>query len=107
MKKTTTSDLRLGNWLYDSQPKGFPMQVEGIGKDWIYLNFEGNESGVFENTDKEIYPIPITKELYNKIEEENKDMTIPSIYVAHSLDWLQNMAYFINGKELEIRREWL
>ena len=42
------------------------MQVEGIGKDWIYLNFEGNESDCFENTDKEIYPIPITKELIVK-----------------------------------------
>ena len=66
MKQITTSDLRLGNWLYDSQPKGFPMQVEGIGKDWIYLNFEGNEGDCFENTDKEIYPIPITKELIVK-----------------------------------------
>lgn len=64
--KVSPTDLRLGNWLYDSQPSGFPMQVEGIGRDWIYLNFEGNESDCFENTDKEIYPIPITKELIVK-----------------------------------------
>ena len=106
-KKITTSDLRLGNWLYESDKSKFPMQVESIGKNWIYLDFEDNEGDVFENSDKEIYPIPLTKELYNKIEEENKDMTIPSIYVAHSLDWLQNMAYFINGKELKIERGWL
>ena len=43
------------------------MQVEGIGKDWIYLNFEGNESDCFENTDKEIYPIPLNKELLENI----------------------------------------
>ena len=66
MKKTTTSDLRLKNWLYESDKSKFPMQVEGIGKDWIYLNFEGNEGDCFENTDKEIYPIPITKELIVK-----------------------------------------
>lgn len=67
MKKITTSDLRLGNWLYDSQYKGFPMQVEGIGKDWIYLNFEENEGDVFENTDKEIYPIKITDRLIKSL----------------------------------------
>ena len=66
MKQITTSDLRLKNWLYESDKSKFPMQVEGIGKDWIYLNFEGNESDCFENTDKEIYPIPITKELIVK-----------------------------------------
>ena len=66
MKQITTSDLRLRNWLYESKDSKFPMQVEGIGKDWIYLNFEGNEGDCFENTDKEIYPIPITKELIVK-----------------------------------------
>jgi hypothetical protein len=74
MKKITTSDLRLGNWLYDSQYKGFPMQVEGIGKDWIYLNFEENEGEVFENTDKEIYPIPITKDLLLHLANDFEDV---------------------------------
>jgi hypothetical protein len=63
----TTSDLRLGNWLYYTKESKFPMQVEGIGKDWIYLNFDGNEGDCFENTDKEIYPIPLNKELLEKI----------------------------------------
>ena len=67
MEQIKKSDLRLGNWLYDSQPKGFPMQVEGIGIDWIYLNFEGNEGDVFENTDKEIYPIPFSVELLSEL----------------------------------------
>ena len=44
----------------------FPMQVYALGNDWVQLDFEGNESDVFENTDKEIYPIPITKELIVK-----------------------------------------
>lgn len=64
--KVSPTDLRLGNWLYDSQPSGFPMQVSALGKDWVQLDFEGNESDCFENTDKEIYPIPITKELIVK-----------------------------------------
>ncbi len=64
--KVSPTDLRLGNWLYDSQPSGFPMQVYALGKDWVQLNFDGNEGDVFENTDKEIYPIQITKELIVK-----------------------------------------
>ena len=64
--KVSPTDLRLGNWLYDSQPSGFPMQISALGKDWVQLDFEGNESDCFENTDKEIYPIPITKELIVK-----------------------------------------
>ena len=64
--KISTSELRLGNWLYESDKSKFPMQVESIGKNWIYLDFEDNEGDVFENTDKEIYPIPITKELIVK-----------------------------------------
>ena len=66
MKKTTASDLRLGNWLYYTKETMFPMQVYALGNDWVQLDFEGNESDVFENTDKEIYPIPITKELIVK-----------------------------------------
>ena len=66
MKQITTSDLRLGNWLYYTKETMFPMQVYALGNDWVQLDFEGNESDVFENTDKEIYPIPITKELIVK-----------------------------------------
>ena len=64
--KVSPTDLRLGNWLYDSQPSGFPMQVSALGKDWVQLDFECNEGDCFENSDKEIYPIPITKELIVK-----------------------------------------
>lgn len=74
MKQITTSDLRLRNWLYESKDSRFPMQVEGIGKDWIYLNFEGNEGDCFENTDKEIYPIPLTKELMKHLASSDEDV---------------------------------
>jgi hypothetical protein len=66
MENVTTSDLRLGNWLYYTNETKFLMQVIAIGGDWVQLDFEGNEGDCFENTDKEIYPIPITKELIVK-----------------------------------------
>ena len=65
-KKITTSDLRLGNWLYYTEETKFPMQVSAIGKDWVQLDFEGNDGDCFENNGDEICPIPITKELIVK-----------------------------------------
>jgi hypothetical protein len=62
-----TSDLRIGNWLYESNISRFPMQVESIGRDWINLDFEGNESGCFEVGGKEIYPIPLNRELLERL----------------------------------------
>jgi hypothetical protein len=62
-KKITTSDLRLGNWLYESDKSKFPMQVVAIGDDWVQLDFEGNDGDSFEITDKEIYPIPYYKRI--------------------------------------------
>ena len=112
----TTSDLRLGNWLYYTKESKFPMQVEGIGKDWIYLNFEGNESDVFENSDKEIYPIPLTKKLYTKLKIEKYwgkvfhfediDGAIFDTGVKYVHE-LQNLYYALTGNELKIEREWL
>ena len=61
MKQITTSDLRLGNWLYYTNETKFLMQVVAIGDDWVQLDFEGNDGDCFENTDKEIYPIPFTE----------------------------------------------
>ena len=129
MEQIKTSDLRLGNWLYDNQPKGFPMQVEGIGIDWIYLDFEGNEGDVFENTDKEIYPIPFSVELLSELSKniicdgyfisiEIKDGVISLIPSVNADEYeigkhikyvheLQNLYHAFTGKELEIRREWL
>lgn len=112
----TTSDLRLGNWLYESDKSKFPMQVESIGKNWIYLDFEGNEGDVFENSDKEIYPIPLTKKLYTKLKIEKYwgkvfhfediDGAIFDTGVKYVHE-LQNLYYALTGNELKIEREWL
>ena len=67
MKNIKTSDLRLGNWLYYTNETKFLMQVVAIGNDWVQLDFEGNESDVFENTDKEIYPIPFSDRFLSEL----------------------------------------
>lgn len=62
-----TSDLRLGNWVYDGERTQFPMYVHAIGEDYVYLNFDGNEGDVWECKPEELQGIPITEELLTKM----------------------------------------
>ena len=66
-------DLMLGNWVYDGERTQFPMYVQAIGEDYVYLNFEGNEGDLWESTPEEVQGIPITDELLGKIGFTLKD----------------------------------
>ena len=57
----------MGNWVYDGDKTKFPMYVQTIGEDYVYLNFEGNEGDVFESTPEELQGIPLTGELLDKV----------------------------------------
>lgn len=59
-------DLCIGNWVYDGELTQFPMQVVGIGKDYVYLDFEGNEGDLWESTPEDLQGIPITQKLLEK-----------------------------------------
>ena len=63
----TTSDLRIGNWVHDSECTRYPMYVHTIGEDYVYLNFDGNEGDVFECKPEELQGIPLTEELLTKM----------------------------------------
>lgn len=60
-------DLMLGNWVYDGENTQFPMFVQTIGEDYVYLNFDGNEGDVWESTPEELRGIPLTEQLLMKI----------------------------------------
>ena len=62
-----SKDLRLGNWVYDGDKTQFPMYVQTIGEDYVYLNFEGNEGDVIETTPEDLQGIPITPELLTRL----------------------------------------
>ncbi len=62
-----TSDLRLGNWVYDGERTQFPMYVQTIGEDYVYLNFNGNEGDVCECKPDDLQGIPITPKLLTKL----------------------------------------
>lgn len=56
-------DLCIGNWVYDGDRTQFPMQVVGIGLDYVYLDFEGNEGDVWESKPEDLQGIPLTESL--------------------------------------------
>lgn len=58
-------DLCIGNYAYDGDKTKFPMYVQTIGEDYVYLNFEGNESDPWETTPEELQGIPLTEKLMN------------------------------------------
>lgn len=60
-------DLCVGNWVYDGDRTQFPMQVVGIGTDYVYLDFPQNEGDLWETTPKELEGIPLTEELIEKM----------------------------------------
>lgn len=60
-------DLAIGNWVYDGESTQFPMFVQTIADDYVYLNFKENEGDVWESTPEELHGIPLTAELLEKI----------------------------------------
>ena len=60
-------ELMIGNWVYDGDKTQFPMFVETIGPDYVYLNFPSNEGDVWDTTPEELQGIPLTPELLTKL----------------------------------------
>jgi hypothetical protein len=60
-------DLCIGNWVYDGDRTQFPMWVQAIGDDYVYLNFEGNEGDLWESKPEDLMGIPLKGELLKKI----------------------------------------
>lgn len=58
-------DLCIGNWVYDGERTQFPMYVQTIGEDYVYLNFDSNEADLWESEPKDLFGIPLTEELMN------------------------------------------
>ena len=59
-------ELQIGDWIQDKN--GFQWQIIGVGDDYAYATFEGNEGEPWEFNDKDDQPegIPITPEILEK-----------------------------------------
>lgn len=53
--------------MYDGERTQFPMCVQAIGEDYVYLNFTENESDPWESEPKDLFGIPLTEELLEKM----------------------------------------
>ena len=60
-------DLCVGNWVYDGNKTQFPMFIRAIGEDYVYLDFEGNEGDLWESTPDDLYGIPLTADILDKV----------------------------------------
>ena len=59
-------ELQIGDWIQDRN--GFQWQIIGVGDDYAYATFEGNEGDPWEFDDKDDQPqpIPLTPEILEK-----------------------------------------
>ena len=68
-------ELQIFDWVQDKN--GFRWQITGVGDDYAYATFEGNEGDPWEFNDKDDQPegIPLTKEILDangfRYEEDN------------------------------------
>ena len=61
-------ELQIGDWIQDKN--GNPMQIIGVGDDYAYATFEGNEADPWEFDDKDDQPCAI--EITEDILKQNK-----------------------------------
>lgn len=101
------NEIRLNNIF---SQKGFPMYVEAIFRDTVYLNFEGNEGDIWEEDIKDLVPIPVTEEILLKAGFERHyhgfmwgigyfGITMREIHCLHEL---QNLIFALTGEEIKI-----
>lgn len=118
-----SNEIRIGSLF---EQRGFPMYVEAIFRDTVYLNFEGNEGDIWEEDIKDLVPIPLTEEILLKAGFEKdtgefyiyKDITVRKTYYSDDfwrfifkhqrikdikyLHDLQNTIFALTGEEIKI-----
>lgn len=60
MEEIKAGDIMLNNWFHVN---GYPMYVDSIFRDTVYLEFEGNEGDVWEENIKDLKPITLTEDI--------------------------------------------
>lgn len=117
-----STNLSIGNIVSDNN--NFPMVVEAIFKDEVYLNFKGNEGDIWETNCKDLYPIIIDKLLLKKLGFKETKLHFNSFFLngmqinfindkfidyvtrveLQGLHHLQNIYYYKTGKELNVKK---
>lgn len=74
-------DLMIGDWVYLSEQSKYPMKVIGIGEDYCYLDFDGNEADPIDGIDKYMMPIDVSVGLLSNLGFET-DIAFIEFYKA-------------------------
>lgn len=94
MEEIKAGDIMLNNWFHVN---GYPMYVDSIFRDTVYLEFEGNEGDVWEENIKDLKPIPLTEDILLKAgfekDEEGLFSSYPTIVAKTKTRW----AFYNNG----------
>lgn len=91
----TANEIRLNNIF---SQKGFPMYVEAIFRDTVYLNFKGNEGDVWEEDIKDLVPIPLTEEILLKagFEKESEDDKYGRVFLIPNTKYIIRIVNYGN-----------
>lgn len=91
MEEIKAGDIMLNNWFHVN---GYPMYVDSIFRDTVYLEFEGNEGDVWEENIKDLTPIPLTEDILLKAGFRKHKMSGYDTHFIYSL--------FIGGETIGI-----
>lgn len=95
-------DLTIGCYVYDGNNTKFPMYVQTIGEDYVYLNFDRNEGDLRESTPDELQGIPLTRELLEKAGFRKMSDDIYIYYRCEEGDYYEVFIYFDREEETKI-----
>lgn len=96
----TANEIRLNNIF---SKKGFPMYVEAIFRDTVYLNFKGNEGDVWEEDIKDLVPIPLTEEILLKagFEKESEDDKYGRVFLIPNTKYIIRVVNYGNPQKVD------
>lgn len=104
MEEIKAGDIMLNNWFHVN---GYPMYVDSIFRDTVYLEFEGNEGDVWEENIKDLKPIPLTEDRLLKAGFEKNRFTKYPTFKLGKVE-ITNVEFFdedSEGKEFSFK-EW-
>ena len=95
-------ELQIFDWVQDEN--GFQWQIIGVGDDYAYATFEGNEGDPWEFDDKDdqLKPIPLTPEIlekngFIKVNSQRYDYGYPDTDCYVKVNPKKNMIH-VNGR---------
>lgn len=94
------NEIRIGSLF---EQRGFPMYVEAIFRDTVYLNFEGNEGDVWEEDIKDLAPIPLTEEILLKagFEKETGDDKYGRVFLIPNTKYIVRIVNYGNPQKVD------